>query len=382
MVKPPSLSVPLRPSRRRKAHALDEPKANRRVGLVGALLVHLVLVGVLLLLPKELPETSVAPAPENHAFEIELSPELLQVAPAPPAPLRFVEVNPEAQENVPDKTPLFGAQNQQVAQPKPTPDGASETPAVKGDGNENATAIVSGLTQEDPQPSPSEVLAQAFTPPTPPSLVPERPAPEETARAVNPLPGGENLLGESDGGVGTTVATLPPVPGAETGSEAVKGAPDGRARKSGYFAGTPAIDRNHPRPQPRLTTITSTARSAPTIRNEFGSKNIGAVAYSAKWSAYGEYLQRLIDAVQVQWERLIMRSAFYPTSGSVVRVAFKIDAAGLISEVVKVDGTGAELAQRLCVSAITERAPYGEWSEDMIAVLGREQELTFTFHYQ
>jgi len=34
------------------------------------------------------------------------------------------------------------------------------------------------------------------------------------------------------------------------------------------------------------------------------------------------------------------------------------------------------------VSAITERAPYGEWSEDMIALLGKEQELTFTFHYQ
>ena len=111
-------------------------------------------------------------------------------------------------------------------------------------------------------------------------------------------------------------------------------------------------------------------------------KNIGAVAYNAKWSAYGEYLQRLIDAVQVQWERLILRSSFYPTSGSLVRVAFKLDSTGAVSEVVKVDGTGAELAQRLCVSAITERAPYGEWPEDMIAVLGKEQELTFTFFYQ
>ena len=382
MSHPPSAALPLPGSPGRRAHALDEPKGNRRVGVIGALLVHAVLVGLLLLLPRELPEGPAAATPENRSFEIELSPEALLAVPAPPAPVRFVEANPDAPENVPDKTSLFAAQNQQVAQPKPTPDSASDTPAVAGEGRENATAIVSGLTQEEPKPSPSEILAQAFTPPTPPSLVPEAPADQAPAKAVNPLPGGENLQGKSDGGVGTTVATLPPVAGAETGPEAVKGTADGRGAKGGYFSGTPAIDRNRPQERPRLAATTSTARTAPTIRNDFGSKNIGAVAYSAKWSAYGEYLQRLIDAVQVQWERLIMRSAFYPSSGSMVRVVFKVDSAGLISEVVKVDGTGAELAQRLCVSAITERAPYGEWSEDMIAVLGREQELTFTFFYQ
>ncbi len=162
----------------------------------------------------------------------------------------------------------------------------------------------------------------------------------------------------------------------------MRGTRDGTASTGGYFAGTPAIDRTRPQDQPRLATTAVQARNAPTIRNEFGSKNIGAVAYSAKWSAYGEYLQQLIDAVQVQWERLILRSAFYPTSGATVRVVFKIDGTGMISEIVKVDGTGGELAQRLCVSAITERAPYGEWTEDMIALLGKEQELTFTFHYQ
>jgi hypothetical protein len=66
-------------------------------------------------------------------------------------------------------------------------------------------------------------------------------------------------------------------------------------------------------------------------------------------------------------------------TGSLVKVTFKIDATGMISQVVRVEGSGGELAQRLCVSAITERAPYGDWPEDMIAVLGKEQEITFTF---
>ena len=34
------------------------------------------------------------------------------------------------------------------------------------------------------------------------------------------------------------------------------------------------------------------------------------------------------------------------------------------------------------MSAITTPAPYGAWSEDMVSVLGNEQEMTFLFFYQ
>ena len=64
-----------------------------------------------------------------------------------------------------------------------------------------------------------------------------------------------------------------------------------------------------------------------------------------------------------------------------MKVTFRIDTKGEV-EIVSVTGSGGELAQRLCVSSISERAPYGEWTEDMIAVLGKEQELSFTFFYQ
>jgi hypothetical protein len=386
---PPAPVKSAAPARRRASHALDEPRPDLRVGVVGTILVHVALVALFFTLPEDwfkAPDVARTPGDTERPFEIEFAQELARVV-EPPSPQRFVEVNPAAPENVPDATDLFGKQNQQAAQPKPTPEGESDTPAVDGDATSpGATAIVSGTGVEEPAPSMAEQLAEVFAPPPPPTLIPEQPegpqAEETAAKAINPLPGGEHLLGESDGGVGTTVTTLPPVPGAETGPEAVKGVVDGRPKSTGYFGGTPAIDRNRPMERPRLAAAAVSARQTPTIKNEFGSKNIGAVAYNAKWSAYGEYLQRLIDAVQVQWERLILRSSFYPTSGSLVRVAFKLDSTGAVSEVVKVDGTGAELAQRLCVSAITERAPYGEWSEDMIAVLGKEQELTFTFFYQ
>lgn len=373
---------------RRSAHALDERGAAWRAGLAGTVAAHVILVLVLISMPKNLLEVDrVVSAPEaNRAFEIELTPELFsQPAPATQPP-RFVEVNPAAPENTPDTTPLVGAQNQQVAQPVPTPDGTSDTPKVDGEGKEHSTAIVSGLSKEPEAPRASETFEKVFESAKPASpSEPERPAaPEEqpAARAVNPLPGAEQLLSQSDGGIGSTVTTIPATPGAEAGAEPRRGSASGKAATGGYFSGTPRIDRNKPMDRPRLATSTVNARQAPTIKNEFGSKNIGAVAYSAKWSAYGEYLQRLIDAVQGQWERLILRSAFYPTAGAVVKVTFKIDAKGEIFEVVAVQGSGGELAQRLCVSSITERAPYGEWTDDMIAALGKEQELTFTFFYQ
>jgi hypothetical protein len=375
------------PDRRARAHVLAERGPAWRAGLAGTALVHVALLFGVFLMPDsilELDELAETPA-EGRVFEIEIRDLLPDLVAAPVEPPRFVEVNPAAPDNPPDESVFVGAQNQQVAQPEPTPDGKSNTPAVEGEAGQNATAIVRGLSVEPQASSLSEMLAQAMRPTEPAEAAPteaERAAERPPARAVNAPEGGEPILGESDGGVGATVTRVPPVPGAESGAEARPGAATGRVGEGGYFAGTPRIDRSRPRERPRLAASTVQARNTPTIKNEFGTKNVGLTAYNAKWSAYGEYMQRLIDAVQAQWERLLLRSSIYPVSGSKVRVVFKLDQSGAVSEIVEVDGSGGELAKRLCVSAIAERAPYGEWTPDMIAVLGREQELTFTFHYQ
>ena len=105
------------------------------------------------------------------------------------------------------------------------------------------------------------------------------------------------------------------------------------------------------------------------------------MAYNAKWSEYGAYLQKLIETVQIQWERLIVQSSVYPPPGTIVRVTFIINDKGDITDIAPGDGEAPLQAKRACVSAITARAPYGKWSDDMVAVLGHEQEMTFTFYY-
>ena len=113
-----------------------------------------------------------------------------------------------------------------------------------------------------------------------------------------------------------------------------------------------------------------------------GTNGIGNITYDASWSNYAPYLQRLIDTVQVQWERLLAESRLYPAVGTSVKVVFRLNSEGKISQIVSVDGTAGLQAEKTCTNAIASKAPYGAWTKEMIALLGESQELTFTFYFQ
>jgi hypothetical protein len=63
-------------------------------------------------------------------------------------------------------------------------------------------------------------------------------------------------------------------------------------------------------------------------------------------------------------------------------VTFRLKSDGTVSQVVKVQGNSSDLGQKYCVSAITDRGSYGKWTDDMVAMMGSEQDLTFVFYYQ
>jgi len=143
----------------------------------------------------------------------------------------------------------------------------------------------------------------------------------------------------------------------------------------------PMIDPQRPRPR-RQVVRQQNVRPAIFTENKLGTKNIGAIAYDAKWSSYGQYLQKMIEAVQIQFDRVNIESRIAQISGTHVKVVFRMNQEGAISQIVSVDGNGGTQAQNMAITSITRRAPYGPWTEDMIAVLGESQQLTFTFYYQ
>ncbi|KXU35985.1 hypothetical protein AXK11_04705 [Cephaloticoccus primus] len=349
-----------------------------QIGIAGTVLIHVLL---LLLGPRLLrfEHGSLPPAGErSQEFNIELEDPLLEQlagqAP-PPDPFNFVEVNPDAPDNEPDSTVNFGAQNQQSAQPEESEDMSGDRPFLEGQTEIQTSQIVSGELTEQPPPLPPE--------PSPPPPVEEN---EETAeeqadsarREEIPLSGFEKLPSDGSDGYGSNVAEVPE--GSAEFDEYVEGVKDAPALTGPL--GRLRIDPTRPLPRPRLEPQKVRARPAIFTENLAGTANIGPTGIDARWSNYGQYLQQLIETVQIQWDRILLQSRVYPGSNTQVSVKFAINDRGEIARIVSVEGSAGELGKQSCVSAITSRAPYGEWTDDMKRILGEEQEMTFTFYYR
>lgn len=357
--------------RRFAARMRDDPDTRSTlIGILGVLFVHLLLF---LVGPHALRVEGGPNVMREHSstreFNIEIAPEMFaEEAKEEPPPTNFVEANPNAPDNVPDQTNNFAAQNQQVAQETPTPDGTNDRPATEGRTDVQSTQIVDGsLTQQ---------LEQLPTPPSIQGQDEQQQAQAAPRQEQIPLPGFEKTEGDNQHAYGSNIAKF--AEGAEAVPEHVEGAKEGPTNGT---SAQPRIDPKNPRPRPQIVRQQQ-VRPAVFQENKFGTSNIGLAAWNAKWSNYGQYLQKLIDTVQIQWERILYESRLYPVNGTNVKVVFVLNSKGEIARIVNVEGTAGQQAEKACASAITSRAPYGPWTDDMMAVLGEEQELTFNFYYQ
>ncbi|MDP3072700.1 MAG: hypothetical protein Q8N18_20565 [Opitutaceae bacterium] len=374
MSQPSATLPPLPDPRGALARAWAHPDVRSvAIGVAAVLVFHLLLwlVG-----PHLITVAPVRPVAADSStardFNIEFAPEEFEKPAPPPPPQKFVETNPEAPENTPDKTNNFAAQNQQVAQQKPTPDSKSDRPATEGKVDHESNQIVSGRLSEpvelqSPQP-PAMNIPVADTPVTPPRA------------EQNPLTGDAKIEGDNATGIGSNLAKR--LENAKAVPEKIEGVRDA-AEVQGATSLQPAIDPRNPRPRPQIVKQQQ-VRPAILAENKFGTQNVGLTGYDARWSDYGAYLQRVIDTVQIQWERLILSMIAMPAGGSTVSVKFVMDDDGKITEIrnVEASSTANETAVRACISAIKDRSPYGPWTDDMRAVLGTQQEMTFTFYYQ
>jgi TonB family protein len=105
---------------------------------------------------------------------------------------------------------------------------------------------------------------------------------------------------------------------------------------------------------------------------------------SPKWRGYHIYLQLLTRSVGSEWRRILNESRSIHATGGTVTVKFTVNSRGGLSRVVSVNPSADESDEAIqaCVSAIKNCSPYGAWTDDMAAALGKSQELTFTFTYE
>ena len=361
-----------RPATKRRRYWLPALSKNPdtrsiQIGLIWTVLVHLLL---LLLAPQVLrnefsPGRFVQPGSPARTYEVELAPDaFMSKRPAPP--MHFVETNPYANNNIPDKTNNFAAQNQQAAQPIPDKDSTLRMPKTEGDKDfKNDSQIVSGRL-EKPE----------LTHPSPPSL--EQQATEEKNQAPKklqvPLPGYIKSQGANPDAFGTeSVKLSEPSTGADKHVEGDRNSQD----LSGAGAKSAQTTHRTPLPRPHLTQV----RPALLQERPTGVSNAGVIGVDAHFSQFGDYLQELVDIVQIQWERILTSSSVSPKPTTHVMISFLINSNGEISEILKVDGDAGDYGANAALSAIRERAPYRPWTKEMVAVLGDDQVINFNFYY-
>jgi hypothetical protein len=361
---PPSPSAAIK---RFATRAWSDPDSRSVViGILAVLIVHSILF---VAAPYLLRGDVIRPGARKHAaprqFNIEIAPnEFVTPPPKPPPPNKYVEANPNAPDNVPDKTNNFSSKNQLLAQEKPQVDQHNDKPKLDGKKDIQSNQTVSGqlLHPQESTPVVPNVTTSAKTTTSP-------------KQEQSPLAGYEKMK-DGDDGFGSNIGTRPDI--AKPMPEKVDGVKEGS--QNGSETQIPAIDPKKPRARPVLDQVHT--RPAVFEDNQFGTSNIGPVAYSAKWSKYGEYLHKMMEAIQIQWDRILIDSRTEPPSGSYVTIKFTMDLHGKITEIIDVESTSSEQGKQSCLTAITMTAPYGDWSDDMIAVLGTSQQLTFRFYYE
>lgn len=349
------------------ARMWDEPdQRSVLIGIAGAILINLLVVVLGPLLFRN-DRTTVPIANAKPHYNMTIDPEILKrFLPQPKPAQKFVEANPNAPENVPDKTNNFSDRNQQVAQEKPTPNGKSDMPATEGRKDLQSSAVVTGHISKPQEAVPVTPQSQQLKP-TPP-----RPKAEQV-----PLSGFENKVGDDPRGFGSHIAS--PSVNPKDVNQQVKGMdnlipdPNPNVQES-------QVDPTHPRPRPSLDR--SNVRSAVLSERTIGTSNMGITAVDARFNNYGVYLKRLLEEIEAEWYRILesMQSASF--QGTHVYVRFRLNSKGEIEQLVDVQSTAVDQATHACTSAITNPAPYGAWTPDMIETLGTEQDLMIDFFYE
>lgn len=359
-------------------HPLEELRGIRwkqtAVGLAVALLVHLAFI---LILPERiLPEHRAAEQKEAVVYEIDL---------VEPDEMRFVEANPEAPENEPDRSDQYSFRAQQAADESPETT-ADNAPKVAGE--EASQKILQGQLDQSP-PVPPGVYSPQARPGEGEGTEGGKAGARTEAQVApaQPLPAPDFIQQKpvSESGPGSRVELT-----AEAPEEMPEPEPDApidvyrppetvspQVQPDDGAGGAPEA-RPAPRARPRLA---PELLSGPLMQSNSSASRRGKLAIDATFSEFGEYQQQFYAAVQTGWYQEI--EFFEPIDTAArVHVRFRMQADGTVDEVEAVQSTASKLATVICETAISKRSPFRPWTEEMVRVFGTERWLNVVFHYR
>jgi hypothetical protein len=89
----------------------------------------------------------------------------------------------------------------------------------------------------------------------------------------------------------------------------------------------------------------------------------------------------MVDAIVSKCNQILINSRTTPPSGTIVAVKFELDSKDRIVRILDAGSTSSEPGEQCCITAVVMTAPFGGWTDEMVATLGTSQELTARFYY-
>jgi outer membrane biosynthesis protein TonB len=298
-------------------------RPEESIDLRSAALAVAVSLALHLLLLWALPDTFHKVVAFVRPVEVLTAPVKIDEARLPPK-LRFIETNPLANQAVPKTTPYTSSRNQTAAQPVPEKM-PTNSPLPKSEGTSEQLRIAQG--------KPRSIDQSQAAPATQPSV--------SMAAPVKAAP--------------------PPGPGKSAAKP------------------TPAPVAANPE-RPRASVPSGTYGLL--LRRPVGVSRAGSIAVDARFSNYGDYTQRMMEAIQSSWWSIIERSRFEGVTRGRVTVSFRLHRDGTVTDA-KVLGTEVTRVMTLaCKDAVMAPAPYDIWRADMVAMYGESDTVTINFIYR
>ena len=297
-------------------------RPEESIDLRSAALAVAVSLGLHLLLLWALPDTFHKVVVFVRPVEVLTAPVKIDEARLPPK-LRFIETNPLANQAVPKTAPFTSSRNQTAAQPVPEKM-PTNSPLPKSDGTSEQLRIAKGKPRSIDQ-SEAQPISQPSVSMAAPVKAAPPPGPGKSAARPSPTPVAAN--------------------------------PD----------------------RPRATVPSGTYGLL--LRRPVGVNRAGSIAVDARFSNYGDYTQRMLEAIQSSWWSIIERSRFESVSRGRVTVSFRLHRDGTVTDA-KIHGSEVTRVMTLaCKDAVMAPAPYDIWRADMVAMYGESDTVTINFHY-
>jgi len=303
----------------------------------------------------------------------------------------YTQTNPDAPENEPDDTNNFAARSQQAAQEEaPEEIDEENRPSSESDDDIETNQFITGdLSPPEfaPPPSPQsqeqEQQEQAQDAPLLALQVESQPL----IKAI-PIPGTQEEADPDETGLAEgehDEADAPTNVNEYIQGEAEEGEEEEQVAASAQPLSIPqnsqvAVETSDPVPRPRLRM--PKVAPGPVRNRDPGVSRAGQIAVDAKFSEFGEYMERFIETVSIRWNSLADEAAAKESNSKVI-LRFTLDKDGYISNLeTRFGSTSKAIGIYISRTALENGAPYGPWTPEMVEVFGEDEEVTFSFHYR